>query len=71
MTGKKKGQKKLVATSEERAMANQSNCSEIVHGIPTSLKDIIFEEDLPFVFEEPEQPPEPKPRNLEATRLPI
>lgn len=40
--------------------ARVANCAEIVQGIPSILQDIISEQQLPTVYEEPEPiPPEP------------
>jgi len=48
------------------ASAQLNGCAEIANGIPPALEGIISKFQLPIAYEEPEVPPPPKPRDLEA-----
>ena len=46
--------------------ADSNNCNEIAWGVPPVLILKLEGKELPRVYEEPEQPPSPEPRDLGA-----
>ena len=61
----------IIAKKEQVEQADIDNailngCPEIANGIPPVLRGIISPDQLPYAYEEPEAPPTPEPRNLEA-----
>ena len=58
--------KKDKVDGSDRASASLNGCPEIVNGIPPILDGIVFENQLPLVYEEPVSPEPEPPRNLAA-----